>query len=289
MTNSSFKVLIVDDEMPFIEPLLERLAYEGYEFIYASSCSEALSILKENGTSIKAAIVDSFLPLGDNPSFIEKQFKTGKTVGLELAKYISLNHPHIRIAGFSILKEEEIEAEYRLNKIYFISKDDPSAFNHILHFLKHALSQHEYKYHPNIFIVHGHDELALLELKNYLQNTLKLSEPIILKEKPSEGQTIIEKFEVFSKNIDLVFVMLTPDDFISIEEGGRPFLQARPNVIFELGYFMGKLKRKSGKIILLVKSPSKMFSDLSGVIFIDISNGINSAGESIRNELTRWL
>ena len=62
------------------------------------------------------------------------------------------------------------------------------------------------------FIVHGHDENAKLALKNYLQNTLGWPEPVILAEKRSGGKTIIEKFEEHSKNIDVVFVLLTPDD-----------------------------------------------------------------------------
>lgn len=39
------------------------------------------------------------------------------------------------------------------------------------------------KQSPLAFIVHGHDETALLELKNYIQNTLKLREPIALRER----------------------------------------------------------------------------------------------------------
>ena len=37
----------------------------------------------------------------------------------------------------------------------------------------------------NTFIVHGRDEAAKFALKNYLQNSLGLSEPIILHEQPS--------------------------------------------------------------------------------------------------------
>jgi hypothetical protein len=48
------------------------------------------------------------------------------------------------------------------------------------------------KQSPLAFIVHGHDETALLELKNYIQNTLKWREPIALREQPSCGKTLVE-------------------------------------------------------------------------------------------------
>src|SRR5215831_10837071 len=65
---------------------------------------------------------------------------------------------------------------------------------------------------PSVFIVHGHDHAMKLDLKNYLQNVLGLPEPIILHERPSLGRTIVEKFEEEAANVDLVMVLLTPDD-----------------------------------------------------------------------------
>ena len=131
------------------------------------------------------------------------------------------------------------------------------------------------------FIVHGHDESAKLSLKNYIQNTLNLGEPIILSEKASNGLTIIEKFEKYSDQCDKVFVLLTPDDRYTDNSMSR----ARQNVIFELGYFLGKFGRKSGKIILLYKGELELPNDISGIVYINIDNGIEAAGEEIRREL----
>jgi len=130
-----------------------------------------------------------------------------------------------------------------------------------------------------IFIVHGHDDKTKLELKNYIQNNLKLGEPVILAEQPSKGMTIIEKFEEYSQNVRYVFILLTPDDTYDGSE------RARQNVILELGFFLGALGRKSGRIILLYKGVLDIPSDLSGVIYIKIDGGINAAGEEIRKEL----
>lgn len=134
------------------------------------------------------------------------------------------------------------------------------------------------------FIVHGHDENARLALKNYLQNTLHWPEPVILAEKPSGGRTIIEKFEKHSANIDVVFVLLTPDD-MGGAAGSTAAARARQNVIYELGHFSGKFSRTSGRVILLHKGNLELPSDLAGVVYIDISNGIPAAGEDIRKEV----
>jgi predicted nucleotide-binding protein len=134
------------------------------------------------------------------------------------------------------------------------------------------------------FIVHGHEDSVKLALKNYLQNTLGWPEPVILAEKPSGGKTIIEKFEEHAKNIDVVFVLLTPDDLggaVGSPSAPRP----RQNVILELGHSIGKFGRTSGRVILLYKGDLELPSDLHGIVHIDISNGVEAAGEKIRKEV----
>jgi len=136
------------------------------------------------------------------------------------------------------------------------------------------------------FIVHGHDDKAKLELKNYLQNSLGFDEPIILHEQPNLGRTIIEKLEDYADACDAAFVLLTPDDqVVAADKSNDTKRRARQNVIFELGYFLGIFGRESGRVFLLHKGPLELPSDLSGVIYIDISHGIDASGESLRKEL----
>jgi predicted nucleotide-binding protein len=66
-------------------------------------------------------------------------------------------------------------------------------------------------------------------------------------------------------------------------------MRARPNVLFEAGYFYGRLQRTSGKVIFLVKGDIELPSDVSGIVYIDISRGIQKAAEEIRRELAEWL
>ncbi len=131
-----------------------------------------------------------------------------------------------------------------------------------------------------IFIVHGHDGNERYVLKNYLQNTLNYPEPIILSDTAGRGRTIIECFEDETEHVGLVFVLATPDDLVNDNSK-----RARQNVIFELGYCMGKLGRKSGRVIVLRKGDVDIPSDLEGILFIKIDNGIEAAGEQIRRAI----
>ncbi len=114
----------------------------------------------------------------------------------------------------------------------------------------------------NIFIIHGHDEARLLELENILKEDFKLI-PFVLKRLPNIGSpTIIEKFEFYAPQCSMAIALFTPDDVI--EKDGKQYLQARPNVIYELGWFSAKLTRKN--VILLLKEGTDIFSDFQGIL-----------------------
>lgn len=117
----------------------------------------------------------------------------------------------------------------------------------------------------NIFIVHGHDEAAKETVARFIE---KLGlKAIILHEQPNIGRTIIEKFEDHSANVDFAIVLLTPDDFgASNKAPDDRKLRARQNVIFELGYFIGKLGRKC--VCALYKKGVEIPTDMSGVLFV---------------------
>jgi len=133
----------------------------------------------------------------------------------------------------------------------------------------------------NIFVIHGHNEERLLELKILLKDDFNLN-PIILKEQPERGaQTIIEKFENYAKNCKYAIALFTPDD--EVEKNGEKYLQARPNVIYELGWLSKKLTRK--KIMLLVQEETTIFSDFQGIIQIRFKTKIEEKYRKIKVEL----
>lgn len=116
-----------------------------------------------------------------------------------------------------------------------------------------------------VFIVHGHDDGAKHMLARFL-NRLGL-ESIVLQEQPDRGRTIIEKFEQ-SAEVGYAVVLLTPDDVGASVKTDAPSARARQNVIFELGYFAGKLGR--GRVCLLRKGDVEIPSDLFGVVYTEL-------------------
>lgn len=120
-----------------------------------------------------------------------------------------------------------------------------------------------------VFVVHGHDEAALQAVARFLEQ-LGL-EAIILREQPDQGRTIIEKFEDCAGQVGFAVILLTPDDLAGPAAAPASAARARQNVIFELGYFAGKLGR--GRACLLRKGAVEIPSDLYGVIYSDLDDG----------------
>jgi len=120
-----------------------------------------------------------------------------------------------------------------------------------------------------VFVVH--DDAALQNVARFLEQ-LALT-VIVLREQPDKGRTIIEKFEDSASEVGFAVVLLTPDDIAHAARVSEQAARARQNVIFELGYFAGKLGR--GRTCLLRKGAVEIPSDLYGVIYteMDDANG----------------
>ncbi|MCL4553370.1 MAG: nucleotide-binding protein [Candidatus Marsarchaeota archaeon] len=126
-------------------------------------------------------------------------------------------------------------------------------------------------HHSNrIFLVHGADGEAREATARCLEKLGLV--PIILQEQANRGRTLIEKFEG-SSDVTFAVVLLTPDDVgARKDKQDSPELRARQNVIFELGYFVGKLGRN--KVCVLYKEGVIIPSDYFGVAYVPMdSNG----------------
>ena len=134
-----------------------------------------------------------------------------------------------------------------------------------------------------VFIVHGHDESILAELKDILKTTFNL-EPIILKELKDDGRTVIEKFEDNARLCAFAFVIVTPDDTVETKDG--KYFQGRPNVLFELGWFSGRFGRD--KMRILRQRDVQLPSDLSGLITIDFKEKLSEVVGRISNDLASY-
>jgi predicted nucleotide-binding protein len=117
-----------------------------------------------------------------------------------------------------------------------------------------------------VFIVHGHDVAAKESVARFLSN-LRLT-PVILHEQPNEGKTIIEKFERHAADVAFAVILLTADDIggpHAAPDHQQP--RARQNVIFELGYFVGKLSRAK---VAALHTEVELPTDILGVVYIPI-------------------
>lgn len=133
-----------------------------------------------------------------------------------------------------------------------------------------------------IFIIHGHNEAKRRELESLLKERFML-EPIILAEKPDQGLTIIEKFEKYASTCSYAFALFTPDDIVT--SGEQQYFQARPNVIFELGWFYANLGRSRVCILDQESEQSKIFSDLQGIMRMQFKENISERFMEIEREL----
>ena len=137
-----------------------------------------------------------------------------------------------------------------------------------------------------VFIIHGQDEAKWRELADLLTKELKL-EVIELAEQVNESRTIISKFEDYANECCYAFALLTPDDFVKKGGGEQEtgYLQARPNVLFELGWFYGRFGPK--RLSIIRKAGTQIPTDLAGIAYIEFTTNVNEAFMRIRDELRR--
>ncbi|HWZ97648.1 MAG TPA: TIR domain-containing protein [Candidatus Dormibacteraeota bacterium] len=272
-------ILIVEDDLFYASQLAETLTDSGVATIRASTAQEALKVPNEQ---FDAAIIDVMLPNDPDVSGIStEESRAGFLTGIALARRLLKEKSDLKVVLITgDLWGSDSEHWAKSKGIPIVLKSEG------LRAVRRALEDIgvlKGKSRPRAFIVHGHDEKALFELKNYLQNTLHWPEPVVLREQPNCGRTIIEKFEDLSEQIDCVFVLLTPDDLMA-STTNKELRRSRQNVIFELGFFYAQLGRRSGRVIVLHKGPNELPSDIQGVIWISIDNGVDAAGEEIRRE-----
>jgi predicted nucleotide-binding protein len=120
----------------------------------------------------------------------------------------------------------------------------------------------------NILLIHGRDEATKQSISEFLEQ-LGLR-PLVLHEQPNGGKSVIEKFGE-SPDIHFAIILLTPDDIAAPRHKPKE-RQARvsQNVIFEFGFFVGKLGR--GRVCVLYKEGVEVPSDYSGTVYIPIDS-----------------
>jgi predicted nucleotide-binding protein len=110
---------------------------------------------------------------------------------------------------------------------------------------------------PRVFVVCGTDG----EMKQAVTNALTKLRlvPVVMCEEPSQGRKLVDRFQDYA-DIGFAVVLLSPDDFAysKDESPTKRKLRPRQDVVFELGFLLGKLGK--GNLLVLCRE----FIDFEG-------------------------
>jgi predicted nucleotide-binding protein len=117
-----------------------------------------------------------------------------------------------------------------------------------------------------VFVVHGHDGAPKAEVARFIE---RLGfDAIILHERPNKGRALIAKFAEEAAGVGFAVVLMTPDDQGRAGNAVDLNPRARQNVVFELGFFIGRLGPH--RVAALIKGNIELPSDFDGVAYISL-------------------
>ncbi len=130
-----------------------------------------------------------------------------------------------------------------------------------------------------ILIIHGRNEGKWRELKDLLVKRGR--EVVVVEEMPDNGAVLIDKCIKYASECCYAIALFTPDDMV--KAGKTKIFQARPNVIFELGWFYGRFGPT--RVLMLKQDETEMPSDLAGVVTKNFHTNVQEVIDSIMLEL----
>ncbi len=156
---------------------------------------------------------------------------------------------------------------------------DSASKNYRLNYYKEPKDRYLTLTGDKVLIIHGHDEAKWRELRDILEKWNL--ETVVLWEELNAGKSIYEKFTDHANNCSYAIALLTPDDIITNKDNS--YNQARPNVLFELGWFYGRYG--SDKVSIIVKGDTILPSDLSGIVTFKIKDKVEEIAYKLREQL----
>ncbi len=222
---------------------------------------DRLEIVGKEANNWSRYNIDLLIRLFDNSS-LEDEYE-----GFHYSKLTYAEMDGISAMGWPIPNLNDLVVEYKSDMVNSIKSLE--GIRDRLELFDESSVNHSFAFGDEVFIVHGRDDGPKETVAGFLRKLgLKAT---ILHEQPSEGLTIIEKLEKYANNAGFAIVLFTPDDVGAlkneIEDQGKP--RARQNVVFELGYFIGKLGRK--RVCPLFKGEIEKPSDIDGVIYVPMN------------------
>jgi predicted nucleotide-binding protein len=205
---------------------------------------------------------------------------TSKEVGryLETATRAAATHREIgrRIAALRIPDPGVDEMAQNMDRLADMVEEHMAAVR--------RMSDADLKYMPllgdRVFLIHGHapDYQAVKEILTRLGFGDRIT---VLKEEPNRGQTVLDKFVTHAGRACMAVALVTPDDVVS--DGSATHVQARPNVLFEVGWFLGRFGPE--KVCLLVRRGTPLPSDLGGVLTLEYDDDVTVVEPELRREI----
>jgi predicted nucleotide-binding protein len=132
-----------------------------------------------------------------------------------------------------------------------------------------------------IFLVHGSDTGAREGVARFLEKA-GAHRVVILDEQTNRGRTLIEKFEEHAGEASYAVVLLTADDVGGRREAGAQQARARQNVVFELGFFVGRIGRE--RVTVIYEPGVERPSDIDGLAYL-LLDGAGAWREKLVREL----
>lgn len=137
-----------------------------------------------------------------------------------------------------------------------------------------------------VFVVYGHDMYARTQLEAMLRRWDL--EPLIIDQLASSGNTIIEKLEECTDQVDFGIVLATPDDIgYAKDNEAKKKYRVRQNVVLELGMLLSKVGRSKVAILLSQAEDMEKPSDIDGLIYIPFKENVEETKVSLAKELQR--
>lgn len=183
--------------------------------------------------------------------------------GLASLDIYSLNNEYKTIKSKNLFHMAELkEVLYKTKDFYFdyLTELEEKQKNN---FPERKEKEYAMPTSDKVFIIHGSDEARWRELKDLL-TSLNL-DTIELSQMPSASHTLIDKFEKYAKECNAAIAILSTDDFVE-DKSGKKYYQARPNVLFELGWFYAKLGKERVLLVYENKLQNEIPSDLQGIV-----------------------
>ncbi len=130
-----------------------------------------------------------------------------------------------------------------------------------------------------ILLIHGQNEGKWRELKSLLEGLGR--EVVVVEEMPDSGAVLIEKCIQYASECAYAIALFTPDD--TVKNGKVKAFQARPNVLFEMGWFYGRFG--PNRVLILKQAGTEMPSDLAGILSKNFQVKVSEVTTDIQKEL----